>query len=142
MKKGLIFAFLVLNCLVLNGRDNGGSDERMSETKAAHEKARKLAQELHSNCHRGKFFDFISSAWTPTVLFGSAVVYEGIKNYKSYSIPSFTGIKDTLSDVPKFFMVSSAILVGCMVYNYYKPMFKRAYNRYYDAKKNCQTKIS
>lgn len=99
------------------------------------EKAQALHGKIHSSCHRGYFFDFITSEWMPTLIFGSALAYKGVQSYKNDIIPRIFPFKNEYVSSNKFLVASTVLLLGCMVYKYYKPMVKNLYYRYQYGKK-------
>lgn len=128
----LNYYILTLLCFLfpLYGRE-GSTDTLITE------KAKELHGKIHKDCHRGYFFDFITSEWLPTMLFGTALTYQGVKSYKSEIIPRLFPFKNDYLTSNKFMLASGTLLLGCMLYKYYKPMVERLYYRYKYGKKTA-----
>lgn len=75
-------------------------------------------------------YAYITHPFLPTSLFLAASTKELIKNYRADTLPSCTTIKNTLVTSPYFFTFSSLLLAGCMIYTYYKPLFKDTYKKF------------
>ena len=85
------------------------------------------------------YWNYVKSPWTPTLLFGAAVIKEIITYNKNNGLPSLTNFKSTFMKQPKLLLGTSVLLFGSMVYSYYAPSIYSLYidmkGRYYDEKK-------